>query len=305
MKHNFIKLRTEPLEVTLLKLLRSRFVLPEETNNYYLSKLKGYEGECYLDSLLATLTSNSLILCDLLFEQNNTTFQIDTLLLSQKTLYLFEVKNLEGDYYIKNGDWFRKSTGKAITNPVHQLKRCETLLRSLLHSRNIRMEIEPYLVFTNPLFTLYQSPLDLPAFFPGQLNSLLKKLNRSSSEMNGSHQQLAQFLLSRHVIDSPYGRLPEYRYEDLQKGVTCRKCMSLNVAVTKYTTICNACSHAEKNVSCILQAAKDLKLLFPDRLLTLNAVEHWCNYLYSKKAIQRVLGTNYKLINKGKYSYYL
>ncbi|UTR11820.1 NERD domain-containing protein [Evansella sp. LMS18] len=305
MKPDFIKLRTEPLELTLLKLLRSRFVLSEETNNYYLSKLKGYEGECYLDSLLATLTSNSLILGDLLFEQNNTTFQIDTLLLSQKTIYLFEVKNFEGDYYIKNGDWYRKSTGKAITNPVHQLKRCETLLRSLLHSRNIRMEIEPYLVFTNPLFTLYQAPLDLSAYFPAQLNSLLKKLNQAPSELNGSHQQLAQFLLSKHVIDSPYKRLPGYRYEDLQKGVTCRKCMSLKVTKTKYTTICTNCRHEEKNTSCILQATKDLKLLFPDRLLTLNAVDHWCDHLYSRKAIKSVLRLNYKLINKGKNSYYV
>jgi hypothetical protein len=305
MKPNFIKLRTEPLEVTLLKLLRSRFVLSEETNNYYLSKVKGYEGECCLDSQLATLTSNSLILGDLLFEQSNTTFQIDTLLLSQKTIYLFEVKNFEGDYYIKNGDWFRKSTGKAITNPVHQLKRCETLLRSLLHSRNIRMEIEPYLVFTNPLFTLYQAPLDLPAYFPGQLDSMLKKLNRSPSELNGSHQQLAQFLLSKHVIDNPYSRLPEYRYDDLKKGVTCRKCMSLNVAVTRYTTKCSACGHAEQNTSSILQTAKDLKLLFPDRLLTPNAIDHWSNHMYNRRVIQNVLRANYQLINKGKNSYYL
>ncbi|WP_078595259.1 nuclease-related domain-containing protein [Evansella clarkii] len=305
MTPHFLKPRTEPLELTLLKLLRSRFVLPEETNNYYLSKLKGYVGECYLDSLLATLTSNSLILCDLLFEQNNTTFQIDTLLLSQKTIYLFEVKNLEGDYYIKNGDWFRKSTGKAITNPVHQLKRCETLLRSLLHSRNIKMEIEPYLVFTNPLFTLYHAPLDLCAYFPGQLNSLLKKLTEAPFDLNGSHQRLGQFLLSRHVYDSPYGRLPEYRYDDLQKGVTCRKCMSLNVTVTRYTTICNACGHTEQNTSSILHAAKDLKLLFPDRLLNVHALDHWCDHLYHRKVIQQVLGTNYNLIKKGKYSYYL
>ncbi|UTR09268.1 NERD domain-containing protein [Evansella sp. LMS18] len=305
MKPNFIKLRTEPPVLALLKLLRSRFLLPEETNDYYFSKLKGYEGECYLDSLLATLTSNSLILCDLLLEQNNTTFQIDTLLLSQKTIYLFEVKNFEGDYYIKNGDWFRKTTGKAITNPFHQLKRCETLLRSLLHARNIKMAIEPYLVFTNPLFTLYQTPLDLPAFFPGQLNYLLKKLNQAPSELNGSHQQLTQFLLSRHVIDSPYDRLPSYKYEELQKGVTCRMCQSFKVAISKYTTKCSACGHTEENKLCILQAAKDLKLLFPDMVLTVKAIERWCDYLYSRKAIWSVLETNYQLIHKGKNSYYL
>ena len=39
---------------------------------------------------------------------NNTTFQIDTLIIISETIYFFEVKNYEGDYYYESDRLYKK-----------------------------------------------------------------------------------------------------------------------------------------------------------------------------------------------------
>ena len=71
--------------------------LSDKDKQHYFNLKKGYEGEVMFDSLTEKLQCECLILNDLLLKINNTTFQIDTLIISD-TIYLFEVKNFEGDY---------------------------------------------------------------------------------------------------------------------------------------------------------------------------------------------------------------
>lgn len=66
------------------------------------------------------LTNDWLIVKDLLLESNNTVFQVDTLLISPETVYLFEVKNYEGDFYIESDRWYTISKTE-INNPLLQL----------------------------------------------------------------------------------------------------------------------------------------------------------------------------------------
>ncbi|WP_422392315.1 nuclease-related domain-containing protein [Niallia oryzisoli] len=90
-------------------------------------------------------------------------------------MYLFEVKNFAGDFYIEKDTWYSKS-GNEIQNPFDQLKPCESLYRRLVHDLGLgsTFSIEAYLIFIHPEFTLYQTPLHLPAIFPTQLNRLSK-----------------------------------------------------------------------------------------------------------------------------------
>jgi Nuclease-related domain len=117
----------EPVELKLLRFLNSRMNLAAKEKQYFFNLEKGYEGERKLAALLEHLSIDLIILNDLLLEHNNSIFQIDTLLISQNTIYLFEVKNYEGDFYIDAEIWYKKS-GNEIKNPLLQLKRSESLL---------------------------------------------------------------------------------------------------------------------------------------------------------------------------------
>lgn len=109
---------------------------------------RDFEGEQKSDVWLEWLSKEWLIIHDLLLEYNNSKFQIDTLLISQDKIYPLDVKNFEGDYYVEGDNWYT-SAKKDVKNPVHQLDRCETLLRALLRDLGYHYPLETYLIFIN------------------------------------------------------------------------------------------------------------------------------------------------------------
>lgn len=59
---------------------------------------------------------------------NNTTFQIDSLIITHEKVYLYEIKNYEGDYFYQADKLYKKPRFEII-NPLHQLSRSKALLR--------------------------------------------------------------------------------------------------------------------------------------------------------------------------------
>jgi len=149
-----IKPCTESKEYKLFRSLITRMDLSQKDKQYYLILEKGFEGEKNFNLLLENYPSDCLILNDLLLERNSTLFQIDTLIISQKKIYHFEVKNYESDYFIEKDVWYTTS-GSEVLNPVNQLERSKSLLRKVLHDLGSNLPLESYLIFINPDFTLY------------------------------------------------------------------------------------------------------------------------------------------------------
>ncbi|MDQ0858554.1 nuclease-related domain-containing protein [Bacillus sp. V2I10] len=183
------KSRSQPLELMIYRCLNSRMDLAAKEKNHYMYLVKDCEGEKWFDDWLLANAGEGIILNDLLFEKNNTFYQIDSLFLTTHTIYLFEVKNYEGDFYLENDKWY-SSSKLEIKNPLLQLKRNESLFRRLLQENNFSFSIEAYLVFVNPEFHLYQAPSGHPIVFPSQLNRFAEKLNRKTGSLKGVHSKL-------------------------------------------------------------------------------------------------------------------
>jgi hypothetical protein len=297
------KPRIEPDEIKILRLLNTLMDFTTKEKQYYLNLLKGFEGEVMFDILTEKLQSECFIINDLLLEFNNTIFQIDTLIIFQEAISLFEVKNYEGDFYYQTERFYTKS-GTEIKNPLLQLERCESLLRQLLQKLGFNIPIEANVVFINPEFTLYQAPLNEPIILPTQLNQLMKKLDKNPSKLNARHRRLADKLVSLHMPESPYTRLPPYHYDRLKKGMFCGPCHSFSISVGERKIVCNDCGCEEGLESAVMRSVEELKLLFPDRRITTNVVHEWCGVVESKKTIGRILKQNYRVMGKKKYTYY-
>jgi hypothetical protein len=207
-----IKPRVEPEELKLLRYLYRRLESSVKDENHYLNLEKGFAGELQFDRLMQEVPDDWMILNDLLLESSSTLFQIDTLLLAGAILYIFEVKNYEGDFYIENDHWFTTSKTE-IKNPLLQLHRSETLLRGLLKELGFNLPIKPYLVFVNPGFQLYQAPLNLPSVFPAQQNRFIEKLKGTPAASKVRNAKLAEQLISRCLKENPFFRVPGYSYE--------------------------------------------------------------------------------------------
>lgn len=161
-----LKRRSESHELMIMQALNTRMELSDKEKFNYLNLKKGYEGEVKFDLLLEGLGEERFIIHDLLLEVNNSYFQIDTLIISQGVIYLLDVKNYQGDCYLKSEKLYSVTTEREYKNPVDQLKRSATLLRQLIQNLKHNYLVDASVIFINPEFTLYQAPLDQPIILP-------------------------------------------------------------------------------------------------------------------------------------------
>lgn len=307
------KTRNESHELKMYRCLYIRSNLSESELNYFWTLEKGFEGEQIFDALIQKLKGEYILLHDLLFEINNTHFQIDSLLISSEDIFLFDVKNYDGDYVIEpDNKWYSlhihsKAIKKDIKNPIHQLDRCETLLKRLIKNLDYNTPIVPNLIFINPNFYLYQAPLNYPIIFPSQIERFMNQMNLQlkHSVLKERHYQLAKKLVSHHIAESPFVRKPEYSFEQLRKGIPCKSCHSLEVISNPKTLVCNQCGYREAIETAILRSIEEFILLFPEKKITTSIIHEWCKIIKSEKTIRKILSANFKSLGKLRGTYYV
>lgn len=299
-----IKTRDEPLELRVLRSLNVRMQLPEKDQQNYFYAERGYEGEKKLDELLIDVSKDCLILNNLLLECKNALFQIDSLIIHSEKIFLLDSKYNEGVHYIQEHRWYRQN-GIEIKDPLLQLNRCEALFRQWLQQFQLSFLIDSRLIFVHSEFTLFEAPRQFPIILPTQINSFLKSINKSSSKLTKKHLRLSELLLAHHKEENPYSRLPEYKYELLQKGIVCSKCRSFLTEYNLVNFICSSCGKLEKIDDCIIRSVEEYKMLFPERKVTVPAIKEWCLVVESNKTIRRVLQKNYKRIGERNSSHYV
>lgn len=297
------RFRPVPYELKVLRVLNSRMILSEKERLDYINAEKGFEGELKFDQLTKKLQGEVFIINDLLLKVGNTYFQIDTTIIFQTALKIFEVKNFEGDHFLESRKFF-KFPKREIKNPFNQLDRNTSLMRQLLQQLGFQIQVESWVTFVNPEFSLFQAPLDLPVILPSQLNRFMKNMDMQPSKLNSVHKRLAEKLISLHHEKSPYTQLPVYDYEQLKKIITCPRCFSFMVLLGRNKCICPKCSYIEKIDSVVLRSVDDYKLLFPERKITTQGIYLWCGEVVSEKIIRRVLKTYFKEIGFGRWVYF-
>lgn len=299
-----VKSRSESEELKGLRYLNTRMELPEKTK-YHLSILeKGYEGELKFDQMADHLQEERYILNGLLLEWNGSTFQLDKVIISESVIHLLDTKYYSGDYYWDNGKLYYLPTGKECKNPIEQLNRGHLLFKQLIQSHKLNYLVESFAVFVHSEFTLYQAPKDLPIILPTQVNRFLSELNNTKSVLNDGHRKLAQTLIALNQSKNPYEKLPEYSYEQLQKGMFCKKCKTLLFIFERDHFVCGKCGEREKVSEAILRNVEEYKFLFPERKITTSNIQDWCRTGLSHRTLTRVLKKHYLAFGKTSNTYY-
>ncbi len=296
--------RQKSLELRILEVLRPRMKLAGEDELRYLSLTKGYEGEIFFDNVMDNYSKDWLVLKNLLFEMNHSLFQVDTLVIYHDLIHLFDVKNFEGDFFIEGDKWY-SANKKEVTNPLHQLQRCERLFLRLLHESNCYLPIQSYLPFVNPEFYLYQARLNQPFIFLPQLKRFLSKLCSRPVKLQKSHFALAEKLLALNIENYRNMKLPIYTFEMLRKGIICERCHQFVELLNDKMVICRHCGKIEGIHPAVLRSVEEFRLLFPEEKVTTKAVFEWCNGTASERIIQKDLKESYRICGKSKGVYYV
>lgn len=294
-----------PWDLKLERYLFWRGGLSGEDKRQYLNDEKGFEGELKFFKMLKDLpASNSLILAGLLLRRNGRLFQIDFIIILQNKIYLIDVKNFEGDFYIERDRWYSFS-GTEIDNPVYQLQRAEAQLRQLLQSHGVKLLIESRVVFINSAFSLFQASKNLPIILPTQLDRFIKNLMMIISRPGKAQMELAKKLASWHITKSPFSHVPDYTFEALKKGAYCASCHTFSLKLISRQLVCQRCGCIETLESAVMRFVEELHALFPERNITVSAIAEWCGLDVDSRRILRILQKNLTMVNNGRYTYYV
>ncbi len=303
----FYKTLFPPKELQLLKFLKVRRALSNEFLKVYDNDKKGYLGERKLYQILKQrLTSHCIILFDLLLKANGTTFQIDCLIIFPKSIYIIEVKNFSGDFYLKDDKWYSATSKSEIRNPLLQLQRTEFLFGSLLRDLRVNFPLQSYVVFVHDEFWLYEAPMKLPIIYQPQLQRFVQSMNHLNNGicLNDRHTKFAEILLDQHLDETSYVRLPTFDFKSLRKGLLCLGCDGMLDSTGYKQVVCPHCSHAEGVESIVMRHVVEYSLLFPNEKITVRRIYEWCGARVSRGQIRRILKKYMTLIRRSQLTFY-
>ncbi|MFO8069405.1 MAG: NERD domain-containing protein [Alkalibacterium sp.] len=299
------KQRNKPDLLTALELLDKRLTLSYREKQHLLTLSKGYVGEVIFDSLVGKhLTSDALILNDLSLVIGNTPIQIDSLIVTSDAIYLYEIKNYEGNYTNLTGQ-FRTDSGQDIVSPAGQLNRTTTVFKKLVDQWDHAISIVPNVVFVNSSFFLYESKRETPFIFLPQIISHFTSINRRCDTLSAKNYHIADRLLVESQKELPYQRkLPLYDFKDLKKGLTCSCCGSFDLKNSSKMSLCRSCGHTTSLNKLFLSEVQSFKFLFPEAQLTCNVMHEWGSGSLPKRRIRAILNTEFTINGFAKSSHY-
>lgn len=294
----------KPKELVIYELLQNRMEFTVENKMNYQHVLSGYEGEkAFALYVLQKLQANYIVLYDVLFNHNGTLTQIDCFIFLPKKILLIEVKNFRGEFVLQNDQFISLTTKNNYQNPLHQLRRSEMNVRNLLQRMRVNIPIESFVVFVNPEFTLFIEKNNR-IILPTQINSFFNTLNQEKYSLTNVEIDLVNRLKSLHTYENPMERIPKYRFENLQKGITCYHCKNW-VQRKGNHFVCLSCGSKESINSAILRSTNDFKTLFPNEKITTRKIQNWTAEQVSQKTIALIFNFYMEKVNKGKKIEYL
>lgn len=292
------------ISLRMLEILNKRKTLSHSDISKLQRLKKGYQGEVvFANALKKYMDHTHHIIYDINLSINCSATQYDVLLLTKENLLHFEVKNLSGDYYIKNDNWHYLLTNRQINNPLHQASRANRLLNDFLRSHQIKLEVISFTIFVHPQFYLYYAPINRNVIFPSQIKYFLENLNQTSHK-NFIYPDIYKLLTNSHIEKLPHEVLPEYPYEELEKGVFCNGCLRRLYSKTNKFITCNFCNKTLTIKEVIEKSTIEFSILFPDEPITINTIHLWTNQSFNKKTIAKHLNSFLTHIPNGKFSYY-
>ncbi|GAB2489631.1 hypothetical protein GCM10008929_12600 [Alkalibacterium psychrotolerans] len=277
-----------------LNFLDRRLELNESDKRYLINLQKGYSGEQFFDaSVRKVMDKEVIILNDLFLRNKGIAFQIDSMILTADTLFLFEIKNYSGKY-IRHADGFSTVKGYEVANPLIQLSRMESFVHQLLNEWHITTKIEANILFVDPSFSLYHARIEDPVILPNQVEEYLESINRKSKVLSKEQYYLANKFIKLHETEVSHDRqLPYYSYEDLKKGLSCKACGSFNMLITQRSCYCKSCFSKSSVEEVIMGNIEEMQFLFPDLKITTTNVSEWCGNPVHFRKVRRILKDNY------------
>ncbi len=213
---------------------------PEHSKVQFLQKQlyrigAGYSGECNVDAYIerAQFPQMMKVFTDVhLCNSPKFTFQIDTLVITERYVLIVEVKNLKDTVrFVPNPPHLEQTLetgGQVVLDcPVHQIESNKSNLDAWLRQRGIHLKTLGLLVLANPNTRVLDAPDNFPLIYKRQIPFHLQKLEPVERILTTDQiQELARQIQTEQQQFNPFPLCSYYHIQpdDLREGLLCRNC---------------------------------------------------------------------------------
>jgi len=220
----------------MLEIIKRRLSKSHVKYDYFQEMLRrtraGYAGERRVDQEWQEvfLPKAFYLLHDVEFKENGgSTYQIDTLLMTQYFILVLEVKNIFGrvDFMAENHQFIRVTSDGRVDgfrNPLDQVKRHARLMYRILQMKGHHIPIEFLVVSANPNMIMSPRFKSQPILHVSGLAERIEQLYKKHQRVYISEADLTE--LSEHILQmhKPTQWIPNIQLDGLKKGALCSQC---------------------------------------------------------------------------------
>ncbi|WP_404405301.1 nuclease-related domain-containing protein [Jeotgalibacillus malaysiensis] len=216
-------------------------------------QMAGYKGEKSSDYYISYLDPAPLVLYNIRLNNGDFNFQIDTMLIFNKAIFILEVKNLAGTIEIRSS---YDQVLKTINDQTSAQKSFHTqvtlqkgnLDRWIKRRFNIKMPIIPLIIMSNPRSILKaESPELLGNVHPSSSIpfAVYRELDKLSSKKHSSKQIRAlaeQMAASHEELEVDWFERFDFNIKTLLVGMSCPSCEQFDIVHSSMKWSCKNCS---------------------------------------------------------------
>lgn len=294
--------RKPDTELLFLRALNIRTELSQKDSKKLDILEKGYTGELEYDIVYDQELAHLYVFRNIYLKIEESTLQIDTLIVTDEGFIVHEIKNFKGLYEYSNSNM--KIRGfKLSSNPLDQINRTTNKLIALNYLYNLNLHSDGKVIFTNIEFSIETDDQTIwdKIIMRNQLRRYFHQLKDFTSTQAAT--SFANYITD-HLIDNPYFERKANEIE-LKKGVYCLKCNSFNLIKSNVQFICQDCGCRDTIHTHVLKAIADIHALFNQEQITVHRLFEILNGSVSKRTLLRVLRFYCSKDDKKRYNRYI
>lgn len=275
-------------------LIGRTYISPQDIQKYETYK-KGKEGERKFLEIL-----NSIDQLEFIYDlqlQSTQNYQFDFIVITDKIIYQFEIKNYFGKYEFNNGNLICDN-GFVIKYPLAQLDRNDYILNKVLDKLDIERTIKSYIIFINGNFSMKGKIDEETIILPNQLNKVRHLLNNNNSPNNSIIKTTLQNLHT--PFEDDYHQYPNYEFNKLKPGIRCTQCNNIidtPLKNKKKIITCTNCFNEIPRKELILNTLDELMYL-KGAPFNMKEARKWCNGVH-RNTLSYIMKGHFKMITQG------
>ncbi|MCM3610046.1 NERD domain-containing protein [Planococcus sp. MERTA32b] len=289
------KSRTKEELETVLRRLPKRHAQYGQAEKDYYAEVAGQAGEERFDHYYAAsrVTFPHLMLHDVRLKSFRI-FQMDSVMITQWGIYMFEVKNMNGRMLFNSHPvqmLQMKEDGTVIgrKSPLEQMAENEWLLEEWLREREILFPARSVLVLSYSKQIAENVPASQPILFSHQVPRFLHTLPVEKAILNPDEMKaLGDMMIAAlvHFTPKPICDNPRYPIAAMRRGVWCAACDRIGMVRRYGNWRCPSCGVLDKNAH--VRTIRDWFLLTGEPMTNRLGREILC--VDDRRLVTRLLG---------------